>query len=307
MNPWDLPTTGNLADDDYRRSMQAWMQAHPYTGNEQYSGFGVQDLVGGGGVDSLQGINQDRSTWEQQQNDAYLAQLTPQQRAERDRLYDASYAKNKSRGQLAALASMAAVGGLGALGNPGAFASSFGNLGGAGMTDFFPEFSSPLLTSGGGGGGLDMGALSGIWDKIGGLEGLGKLGGAVSSLGGSGGSGGQQGSSLGGLLGNLGLGGAGLLYDYYNRDKMPGVPDFMQLANMTGVSANPNQTNAQGDTSTWTVDPTTGLRTQNVKYGAANQQAFDQRNAMAQALRNKIQAGGQSQPLQQVDVNALWG
>ena len=31
-NPWALPTTGNLAYDDYNRSKNAWFKAYPYTG-----------------------------------------------------------------------------------------------------------------------------------------------------------------------------------------------------------------------------------------------------------------------------------
>ena len=104
--------------------------------------------------------------------------------------------------------------------------------------------------------------------------------------------------------------------NYYNNANMPGIPDYMKLANMTGMSANPNQTNAQGDTSTWTIDPITGTRTQQVKYGQANQEAFDEQQAIMKALRNKVQQPQAALPpmqqfnpssLQQVNPNAVWG
>lgn len=112
---WALPTTGNLADDDYRRSMNAWMKAHPYTGNEQYDSRGVQDLVSGG-IDDISNLNPERDAWAAEQMKAYFAQLTPEQRAERERLYAAASAKRGRNGRLAALAAFGGIAGAGMLG-----------------------------------------------------------------------------------------------------------------------------------------------------------------------------------------------
>lgn len=117
-NPWALPTTGNLAFDDYTRAQDAWMKAHPYQGKEAYDSRGVQDLVGGG-IDSLSGINVDRNAWEQKQLQAFGATLTPEQGAERARLGAERNAKLRRNGQLAALGSFGAIAGLGAFGAGG--------------------------------------------------------------------------------------------------------------------------------------------------------------------------------------------
>lgn len=114
-NPWALPTTGNLAFDDYRRAQNAWMRAHPYQGSETYDSRGVQDLVGGG-IDSLSGINADRNAWEKKQLEAFGATLTPEQQAELARLGSDRNAKLRRNGQLAALGAFGTVAGLGALG-----------------------------------------------------------------------------------------------------------------------------------------------------------------------------------------------
>lgn len=126
VNPWALPTTGNLAYDDYRRSLNAWMGAHPYTGSEQYDNRGIQDLMGGG-IDSADNLNPEHDAWNSKQMQGFFGQLTPEQRNEYFQLASEREAKLRRNGQLAAMASFAAVGGLGALG-----AGGFGGLG-AGM------------------------------------------------------------------------------------------------------------------------------------------------------------------------------
>lgn len=211
--------------------------------------------------------------------------------------------------------------GAGAMGTEVGAAGLAGGAGtGAGAMS--GEYLGPLLDSlssaGAGGGGwaggmpagVDLGALGGVMPTGGGggmLDLLTKYGPDVLKFFGQGG--GQQGNQQGPSLGNvLGMGGLGLLSQYYNNSKMPGVPNFMDLAMKTGVSANPNQTNAQGDTLNWAVDPVTGQRTQTVKYGAGNQKAFDEQQAMAQALRSKIMSRPASPPpMQQVDLSNLWG
>lgn len=114
-NPWALPTTGNLSDDDYRRSMDAWLSAHPYTGSEVYDSRGVQDLVGGG-IDSLSNLNPERDAWDFDQRKAWGEQLTPDQRAEYSRLMQERDSKLKRNGMLAALAAFGGVAGAGMLG-----------------------------------------------------------------------------------------------------------------------------------------------------------------------------------------------
>jgi hypothetical protein len=285
-------------------------------------------------------FNKSYDDWERAQAEAWSKMLTPEQIQEHQGLKHDSYKKHQRMGQMAFLAAagaMAAPGILGAMGSAGgsgtgALGAAGGDLGMAGWmgTGAGPmgveagaaglagggagaggamsgEYLGPLLDSLGSGGGwaggmpsgVDLGALGGIMQTGGSSNGwLGKL------LGGILGGGQQQGGGIGNLLGT---GGLGLLSQYYNNSKMPGIPDFMKLAQMTGASANPNQTNAQGDSLNWAVDPATGQRTQTVKYGASNQKAFDEQQAMAQALRSKIMTRPAAAPMQQVDLSNLWG
>jgi hypothetical protein len=343
MNRWALPTTGNLSYDDYMRAQEnygkaAWGQ--PTALPSSYINEGteyVQQVGGGNAYNDKMG---EPELW----GADWMSTLTPEQRAEYWRLSDETHAKRDRNGKLAAAAAFAGIGGLGALANPGMFSSFMGSLGAApgvaaggdlGMAGWMGtgagpmgieagaaglagggagaggamsgEYLGPLLDSLGSGGGwaggmpsgVDLGALGGIMQTGGSSNGwLGKL------LGGILGGGQQQGGGIGNLLGT---GGLGLLSQYYNNSKMPGIPDFMKLAQMTGASANPNQTNAQGDSLNWAVDPATGQRTQTVKYGASNQKAFDEQQAMAQALRSKIMTRPAAAPMQQVDLSNLWG
>lgn len=197
--PWALPTTGNLADDDYRRSFDAWMKAHPYTGGEVYDSRGVQDLVSGG-IDSISNLNPERDAWAQKQQEAYAAQLTPAQREERTRLYAERDAKLKRNGQLAAALAFAAVGGLGAYG-----AGMFGGAGaGAGAG-----------AAGGGGAATGAGTswnslMSNPLFKMAMSKGGGELMKAVSG-GGNGGGAGMTGNAITDWLTSLGTNGVNAL------------------------------------------------------------------------------------------------
>ena len=75
----------------------------------------------------------------------------------------------------------------------------------------------------------------------------------------------------------------------------PTVPDYADLAKQTAASnaaatqtqtvANrPNQTDAQGNTSTWTQDPTTGQWSQRTTLSGANQNTLDSQNALGTTL-----------------------
>jgi len=119
----------------------------------------------------------------------------------------------------------------------------------------------------------------------------------------------SSGSDLSSILGGAGLGAAGLaaINALRNTGPLPAIPDYTKLAEQTAASkqaaidtqtqANrPNQTNAQGDTSTWTKDPTTGQWTQKQAFGTAGQAKFDQTNAILSALRGQVGATA-GQPL----------
>ena len=103
----------------------------------------------------------------------------------------------------------------------------------------------------------------------------------------------------------------------------PTPPDYSALAQQTAASnaaatqtqtvANrPNQTDAQGNTSTWKQDPTTGQWTQNVAYSGANQSLADSQNALkgnlmdqaSTAMGSPINAGGMT-PLTGYDTSKL--
>ena len=115
------------------------------------------------------------------------------------------------------------------------------------------------------------------------------------------------GINWGKLLGGAGLGAAALaaIQALQNRNKMPGLPNFTQLAEQTANSQNaavnaqtlanrPNQMNAYGDTSTWTIGPD-GRPMQTTQFSTANQQMLDQSNKTMAALQNQIaKQSGQS-------------
>lgn len=161
INPWALPTTGNLAYDDYRRSMDSWMQANPYTGSEQYDNRGIQDLVGGG-IDSVDNLNPEHDAWDFKQRRAWGDQLSPEQQNEYSQLAAERNAKLKRNGQLAAIGSFGLVGGLGAIGNGiGGVSSAYGAGSGWGGDTL------SAMGMGGTGGGAAAGAAGGSpWDSF---------------------------------------------------------------------------------------------------------------------------------------------
>jgi hypothetical protein len=297
------------------------------------------------GYDAAQKAYQDYNS---KTGQSWLDSLPAAQQAEYQALSqqrrDALHRKSNMGAVLAAglpLAAAAAGPMLGALGGAGD-ASGLGALGAAnGSWDILPSVIGGGSAATGGAGGLGaLGAANGSWDilpsviggggigdvagsgLLGQLGGIDKLGSSLGTIGSTvgkivGGSSGS-GSSLGSLLGGVGLGaaGLGLLNAYNNRNSMPSAPNYMNLANMTGASANPNQTNAQGDTLNWQVNPTTGQRTQTIKYGAKNQAAYDQNQQLMQALRSQIAKPAAALPamptykagnFQQVNPNAVWG
>lgn len=237
----------------------------------------------------------------------WLDSLTSQQRQEYNTYHQQAVDANKKKarnGALIALGAPLAAAGAGALGAFGGLGEAGGALSGA---TSFPVYSPalPILTdipgaltaglgaaAGAGTGGAGAGTTGGIGD-IGGT-----IGGVTDTIGKT--FGGKNG--LGNLLGGIGLGAGGLaaIQAFRNRNDMPQLPDFTKLAEQTAASQNaatdhqtlmnrPNQTNAQGDTSTWAIGPD-GRPIQKTQYGAANQQAFNQNNATLAALRNQMTA-----------------
>lgn len=191
INAWDLPTTGNLAVDDYQRSRDAWGKAHPYKGTPLSNPAGGYDVEGsyvGPGADGWLSAGWTQGTtgsgdaywedprinaWALEQDKAWGAQLTPEQQAERTRLYAERDAKNKKRGQLAALAAFGGIAGAGALG-AGMLGSGFSGAAGAGGLDalagadiaggLVPEFGSSAAYTAGLGGTSAAGAAP--WDSF---------------------------------------------------------------------------------------------------------------------------------------------
>ena len=121
----------------------------------------------------------------------------------------------------------------------------------------------------------------------------------IPSVPGTGG-GDAGGTDLSSLL-RMGTGAAGIasvLKGLTNNAKLPDIPNYTDLAEKTAASKNaqvdkqtllnrPNQTNAQGDTTQWTIDPVTGQSVQKTAFGGANQAAYDQSQALMTALRGK--------------------
>ena len=147
---WALPTTGNLANDDYARSRAAWGKAHPFTGKAlsnptgsydaegNYVGPSASDWLSTGWTQSMSGSGDESwvdprgDAWALEQDKAWMAQLTPEQRAERQRLYAERDAKIKKRGQLAALAAFGGIAGAGMLGAGMLGSGALGGVGAAG-------------------------------------------------------------------------------------------------------------------------------------------------------------------------------
>lgn len=128
------------------------------------------------------------------------------------------------------------------------------------------------------------------------------------------------GGSGGGLLDGIGnlvpgnakdwltaiTGGAGLI-NSMRPPEMPDTPDYMalakqqaelqqQLLNQQTLANRSNQSNAQGDTSSWVQDPATGQWTQKQTFGGSNQQLFDQQQAQKSGLLNLMGQNPQSNP-----------
>jgi hypothetical protein len=214
-----VPSLGDYSDS-LRKFSDIWARANPYEGghsNELSSNLWIQ----GNDAAALQAVinEADEAAYGQEQSKAWMAQLTPEQRAQYAALKDADYAKKKRMGQAAFLAAaggmaLGGLGGLGAIGGEGALGGGggIGALGGAeGLAA--ADIAGGLIPA--------FGTEAGYAAGLGGLAGAG--GGASSGssllsqlgslLGGGGGTSGL-GSLLGGgggtnwlnLLGNLGGG-----------------------------------------------------------------------------------------------------
>lgn len=81
-------------------------------------------------------------------------------------------------------------------------------------------------------------------------------------------------------------------------------PDYFKLAQQQAdlqkqaaqeqtLANRPNQTNAAGDTSTWTQDPVTGAWTQKQQFGESNQGLFDQTQGLKSGLLGQAANQGQ--------------
>jgi len=315
--------------DDYGKSLQQYFAQNPYSGvvpqadpQAEISGYGQPT-----GYAEAQQAYQDYNT---KTGQAWLNTLTPQQRAEYDQYHQQAVDANKkkaNRGAMIAVGAPLLAAGAGALLGPGGFGALGGGAeaaGGAGGFVFNPAVDSQLASAAGGfsglGGaslpsGVNLGSLGGIMST--GLEGAGiPLGGVLNGIGNA-----QapnvgkllslgtqsRGINWGKLLGGAGLGAAALaaIQALQNRNKMPGLPNFTQLAEQTANSQNaavnaqtlanrPNQMNAYGDTSTWTIGPD-GRPMQTTQFSTANQQMLDQSNKTMAALQNQIaKQSGQS-------------
>ena len=317
--------------DDYGKSLQQYFAQNPYSGvvpqadpQAEISGYGQP-----AGYAEAQQAYQDYNT---KTGQAWLNTLTPQQRAEYDQYHQQAVAANKkkaNRGAMIAVGAPLLAAGAGALLGPGGFGALGGGAeaaSGAGGFVFNPAVDSQLASAAGGfsglGGaslpsGVNLGSLGGIMST--GLEGAGiPLGGVlngivnaqVPNVGKLLNLGTQSGGiNWGKLLGGAGLGAAALaaIQALQNRNKMPGLPNFTQLAEQTANSQNaavnaqtlanrPNQMNAYGDTSTWTIGPD-GRPMQTTQFSQANQQKLDQNNQAMAALQKQISAQA-GQPLQ---------
>ena len=260
---------------------------------------------------------------------AQRAQYDSSHQARADRLK-----KSSNRGALIALGAPLAAAGIGALAGAGGFGALGGGAeaaGGAGGFVFNPAVDSQLASAVGGfsglGGasipaGVNLGSLGGIMSTgvagagipIGGASSGGVLSGIADFLKGIRpaqipGAGSNKGINWGALLGGRRIIKKALatIQALQNRNDMPQLPDFTKLAEQTAASRNaavdaqtlanrPNQTNAMGDTSTWTMGPD-GRPVQKTQFGAANQQRFDQNSDIMSKLQGQI-ASQAGQPLQ---------
>jgi hypothetical protein len=173
---WALPTTGNLAYDDYRRSSEAFGKAARgaitgYTptvttgeGTEYYQEIAGSPIYGAS-VGNPDLYFQD-----------WLGSMSPQQQAEYESLQDAHHDKITSRMQLAALAAFGGIAGAGMfgagmLGSGGAFGGAAGGLEGMAAA------AAPGYASG-----LTAAEAAGIAEMMGGAGALGGAGG-IGTLG----------------------------------------------------------------------------------------------------------------------------
>lgn len=197
-NLWALPTTGNLSYDDYGRALDAWMEAHPYIGSEvqQYQP-GAQELVNGS-IDSITDVNPEHSAWDWKQRQEFFGQLTPDQRAEYDRLMQERDSKLKRNGMLGALAAFGGIAGAGMLGagmlggasapvGLSGYYTGLGGAEGAGTAAFIPGVDSALASSQLGLSGLgSMGIPSAVdLGSLGGVMSTGAAGAATTAAGAS--------------------------------------------------------------------------------------------------------------------------
>lgn len=299
---------------DYGEMLKAYYAAHPYLDangkpldmNADVWGGNPQAEISGWGMNPADVAAADAAAkYRTDTGNAWLASLTPQQRAEYEQLHQQSVdakAKKARMGAFIALGAPLLAAGAGALGAFGAGGGTgAGALGGA---TSFPVYSPalPVLTD------IPGGLTAGLGAAGAGTGALGNVGGVVKSIAG-GGAGGSGGINWGALLGGAGLGAGALaaIQALQNRNDMPQLPDFIKLAEQTAASRNaavdaqtlanrPNQINAMGDTSTWTIGPD-GRPVQKTQFGAANQQRFDQNSDIMSKLQGQI-ANQAGQPLQ---------
>lgn len=321
---------------DYWAQVEAFEKAHPETKRAASDYYAEPQAEVSGSVRpktaEQQQIDDARSKYYDDLWKQYYKGLTPAQRAQYDSSHQARadrLKKSSNRGALIALGAPLAAAGIGALAGAGGFGALGGGAeaaGGAGGFVFNPAVDSQLASAAGGfsglGGaslpsGVNLGSLGGIMST--GLEGAGiPLGGALNGIGNAQvpnigkllGLGTQSGGiNWGKLLGGAGLSAAALaaIQALQNRNKMPGLPNFTQLAEQTANSQNaavnaqtlanrPNQMNAYGDTSNWTIGPD-GRPMQTTQFSQANQQKLDQNNQAMAALQKQISAQA-GQPLQ---------
>lgn len=291
---------------DFDKMLAAYYAAHPpAAGVGPVSADPQAEVSGYAQAPGFQQANDAYAQYRTDTGQGWLNSLAPQQRAEYNALHqqlvDAN-AKKARRGAAIALGAPLLAAGAGALGAFGA--AGEGGAGALGGATSFPVYSPalPVLTD------IPGGLTAGLSAAGAGAGALGNVGDVVKSIAG-GGTGGSGGVNWGALLGGAGLGAGALaaIQALQNRNDMPQLPDFTKLAEQTAGSRNaavdaqtlanrPNQTNAMGDTSTWTMGPD-GRPVQKTQFGAANQQRFDQNSDIMSKLQGQI-ANQAGQPLQ---------
>lgn len=188
--------------NQWQRHLALYIKQHPQQNAVQDWSQPMEYWAGSQQANNLQNYQAD--TYKN-----FLAQLTPEQRAEYQRVTDQNYAKGEKGHRLAFGASLAAMGGLGALGAAGSGGAAAGGSSGLmGATDAIlaAPYPGALGASSLGGAGMFSGDLASYFPAgLGGAEsgGLGSLATGSGSLGGLG--------SLGSAVGNGldGIGGAG--------------------------------------------------------------------------------------------------